>query len=193
MSRSRSLLRVLGLLALTSCIDRSSSSLFVYIDEGSAVATFRSGSDGPIVAISLDVYAENEGLTYLDSALVVVNTDGLSTTFNDPTIDAPGFPAEYDGGVVDLEVPSPIVDIDTFDLFCESAGRSADVTLRFYNEQADRDVSLPPPITESSISLPLFRPGIAPAPNVFGSAGFQTTSAFGEGVSLSSIGPGFGD
>ncbi len=169
--------------ALASCIDDGLGYLFADFNPLATRASFIESEDGLRLQIELETFIDSDGEVLLDSALVVVNHDDVSTSVPDPDIETQGFPIHLSGQPsITLDLPSPISDITSFDAFCDVNGRSADVTLRFFATSIDPDPSQPPPVTEIVTSVPLALPG-APAPtNVFGASSVATLGTSGSPV-----------
>lgn len=151
-----------------SCIDEGRGNLFVDFDPSATQATFIEGDDGLRLRLELGVFISSDGEVLLDSALVVVNHDGIATSVPDPDIETEGFPLQStEQAQIALELPSPISDVTSFDAFCAANGRSADITLRFFTTSIDPDPSQPPPVTEFTTRALLTLPGQPGAPKVF--------------------------
>lgn len=178
--------------SFASCVDNGRGSLSVDFDPQASSAAFVDSEDGLRIRVELSTYVDSDGEVLLDSALLVVNHDGASDALPDPDIETEAFPIEY-SGVADiaLEVPSPISDVTSFDAFCNTNGRSVDVTLRFFATSIDPDPEQPPPLTELSTSLPLRLDGTPVAPNVI-DASPESSLNVGPGAVVKNVvsGPG---
>ena len=191
----RARLALLSSFALsTSCIEEGTGYISVFVDPTQVVSEFVETDDGLALKITLKPSIDGDGNVLLDSALIVVNADGQTTSLADPEIEADGFPvAQFGETKVTLTVPSPIQEIDTFDAFCAANGRSADVTLRFFSDTIDPDTSVAPPVTDVVTNVPLTMTGAAPTPNVFSSSGVGSFSPGTTAPKVESLSAGPGD
>lgn len=169
-----------------ACIDTGRYGFFYAVDL--TEVDYVVAGDDTLLRITTTIEVEPSEARILDSALVTVQSGGTSTDFDDPDVTVSetqifGAPAEK----YRLELPSPFDDIDALDSFCNDNGRSADVTLRFYERENDRDPDVDPPLTLVAYTVSLVRAGLPTPSAVFGSLGLSVSSTFNTLPELSPV------
>lgn len=169
-----------------ACIDTGRYSFFYSVDL--TEVDYVVAGDDTLLRLTTTIQVEPSEARILDSALVTIQSGGTSTDFDDPDVTVSetqifGSPAEK----YRLELPSPFDDIDALDSFCSDNGRSADVTLRFYERENDRDPDIDPPLTLVAYTVSLVRAGLPTPAAVFGSLGLSVSSTFNTLPELSPV------
>lgn len=174
--------------AAGACIDTGRYNFFYSVDL--TEVDYVVAGDDTLLRITSTIEVQPSDARILDSALVTVQSGGTSSDFDDPDVTVSetqifGAPAER----YRLELPSPFEDVDALDSFCSDNGRSADVTLRFYERENDRDPDVDPPLTLVAYTVSLVRAGLPTPSAVFGSLGLSVSSTFTTVPELSPVVP----
>ncbi len=163
---------VLAPVAVTCVPDGVSTGVAVNFGDGvraSHVGDPKAPTLQVVAPVSLQSFNfETEG--YLDGVTVVVNEQGTATPIEAPKLSATGFPLRSNGGftgTITLEMPSPFTDLDTFDAYCSSRGRTVDLSVQVYVPALDGDPDEPPPFVTASVTAPIVETTKPPAPAVF--------------------------
>jgi hypothetical protein len=141
------------------------------------VVTLEQAGDDELLRLTMAVFPEDE-ITYLDSAVVVLDTPAGEKTISDPEILANSFPViltanSFEPEQVALRVPSPFLSPPAFDEHCSLSGYAAEVSLSFYSPNADKNGAAEPPLGTSVVRTPLRRTDAPTPPRVFASLGLN--------------------
>ena len=141
------------------------------------IVTIEQAGDDELLRLTMAVFPDEE-ITYVDSAVVVIDTPTSEEVIADPEILTESFPIVLTSSSIDLQelalrVPSPFLSPPAFDEHCSLNGFAAEVSVRFYSPDADRNGAAQPPLGTTVVQTPLRRPGSPEPSRVFGSYGLN--------------------